>query len=674
MSASRPIPIPVPMFVAGNGIIGGMEKYVLSLVRGLRSRGCEPMVVAPFNGDFTVALLSDGFPPADLYVMEMGERLSLSSLAALRFHIDTRGVDIVHSHLLPGDILGAAAANLAGIPAVSTLHGIVRCPEERLLHDLYDLRFIAVSEAGRQSAIANGIPEASLDLILNGIDTDHFNPERVNRKASRRALDIPEDAVVAISVTRLSLEKNPSEIIDLAEGLATMVPELIWLIAGVGPLGPSIRHRLGKSPARERVRLLGLCTNVPEILAAADIAVLTSSSESLPLFALEAMSMGLPLVSYDVGGVREALRDGEEGYLIRPSDRAAFMDSMLELTRAAPLRLELGRSARARAVDHFSADRVMEQVLEVYRNAAEGLASNLAPRRTVPADLPIRPEPAWPPVIDMHLHMSGGETQDAVIQTLDEAGVEYACLIPPIISTEDWTLLTGIALLRANDCVFELVAGRSDRLGGFISIDPRLEHSARWLVENARVPGVVGLKLIPNGWRPNGPEIRPIYEMCEEFGLPILFHSGVFIGGRQSNDCRPAMYEAVREFPGLRVVLAHLGWPWVDEAIGVAYMDLLKGRDPQIFLDTSPGTPPSYRSASMARAFAVLGCRPLVFGSDRFLPVSGIEIRTQLQADVALLRSFGASEEDVAAFANGNAAHLFSARTAAPSQTRTVNV
>ncbi len=126
---------------------------------------------------------------------------------------------------------------------------------------------------------------------------------------------------------------------------------------------------------------------------------------------------------------------------------------------------------------------------------------------------------------------------------------------------------------------------------------------------------------------------RGSVERAERLGLPILFHSGIFIDGRSGRFCRPTFYEAVREHPGLKVTLAHLGWPWCDEANAVGVIDLINGVAPdasQFRFDISFGPPPVYRREVLRRALAVLGPGLLQFGSDLFLPCSGQHIREML--------------------------------------------
>lgn len=235
-------------------------------------------------------------------------------------------------------------------------------------------------------------------------------------------------------------------------------------------------------------------------------------------------------------------------------------------------------------------------------------------------------------IIDAHLHTSGRENTDGVLRSLDEAGVDMAVLLAPFL-TEPYSLGDRESLRAGNRHLSRLIAGHADRLLGFAVVNPLHEQAARDLEAAAELPGICGLKLVPTGWYPYDDCAHRVYEAAARLGLPILFHSGIFIDGRSGRFCRPSFYEAVRDHPGLRVTLAHLGWPWCDEANAVGLIDRINGVDPaesQFRFDISFGPPPAYRESVLRLAFNILGAQQLQFGSDRFLPCPGAHIRAAI--------------------------------------------
>jgi len=232
-------------------------------------------------------------------------------------------------------------------------------------------------------------------------------------------------------------------------------------------------------------------------------------------------------------------------------------------------------------------------------------------------------------IIDAHLHCTGQECIDGVLTTLDDAGVDVGVLLAPFLSA-GFSLDDADSLDRANRHLSALVAGHSDRLVGLAVINPAHPEAVRQASTALDDLGLKGLKMVPSGWLPSHDSAQAVFAVAAERAAPILFHSGIFIDGRSGRFCRPVEFEAVREQAGLRVTLAHLGWPWCDEAIAVGLIDRINGvpaDQSQFRFDISFGAPEIYRHSVLGNALSVLGPELLQFGSDCFLPCDGAELR-----------------------------------------------
>jgi glycosyltransferase involved in cell wall biosynthesis len=183
-------------------------------------------------------------------------------------------------------------------------------------------------------------------VIRNGVDAATF---------SRAPLD--GEPPVVISVGRL---KEPKTFVTLARALARLEPSTFRaLIVGDGPDRAQVEAQL-----RGPVELLGEREDVPSLLAAADVFVLSSASEGLPLSVLEAMACGLPVLASAVGGVPELVADA--GVLVPPNDAEALADALAELLADRERRRALGAAGRARVESEFSLARMRELHLELY--------------------------------------------------------------------------------------------------------------------------------------------------------------------------------------------------------------------------------------------------------------------------------------------------------------------
>ncbi|HWP19298.1 MAG TPA: amidohydrolase family protein [Burkholderiaceae bacterium] len=245
-------------------------------------------------------------------------------------------------------------------------------------------------------------------------------------------------------------------------------------------------------------------------------------------------------------------------------------------------------------------------------------------------------------VIDAHVHCTGRERADDVLRSLDEAGIDMAVLLAPFLS-EGYSLDDATSLRRGNEHLAQLVRGHEDRLVGFAVLDPRRPEAPSDL-RRAVDLGLRGVKMVPTGWYPYDDAVQPLFATAHELDLPLLFHSGIFIDGRSGRFCRPTFFEALRDYPGLRVALAHLGWPWCDEAIAVGLIELIHGVAPDQVMfrfDISFGPPPAYRREILSKALDVLGPGLLQFGSDCFLPCAGSQFAERKGWVEALLDELG---------------------------------
>jgi len=231
-------------------------------------------------------------------------------------------------------------------------------------------------------------------------------------------------------------------------------------------------------------------------------------------------------------------------------------------------------------------------------------------------------------LIDAHLHCTGRETRSDALATLDEAEVDVGVLLAPFLS-DGYSLADADSLRRANRHLAALVEGEGDRLVGFAVVNP-LHAGAVDELQRAVDSGLRGVKMVPSGWYPYDDAVQPVFARAAQLKLPVLFHSGIFIDGRSGRFCRPVFFEALRDHPGLRATLAHVGWPWTDEAIALGLIDRINGvpdGESAFRFDLSFGPPPAYRLQVLRLALEVLGPGLLQFGSDCFLPCPGAELR-----------------------------------------------
>lgn len=348
---------------------GGAEAMVLQLAEGLRKRGLSVTLATMQPGWMTERAEQAGFP-----VWTDAMRQGPDPFWVLRFSRRLRGerIDLVHTHEFEMNAYGGAAAILARIPTLATLHGSVAGTEAK-----HFLGYRALGRLGQQMvAVSHDLVETlsgqlgglrhSIRVIHNGTEVPAVvsDAEREeHRAASRGELEIPPDGALFVAIGNLYPVKDHATLLRAA----AQIPGARVAIAGRGEEEAPLRRLALELGVAERVHLLGLRNDVPRILGAADVFVQPSLSEGLPLAVLEAMATQTPIVATRVGGVAEAVVDGETGILVppgSPEDLAGVLRSLVEHRERAHT---LARSGWKRAHDEFSTDTMTDRYLEVYR-------------------------------------------------------------------------------------------------------------------------------------------------------------------------------------------------------------------------------------------------------------------------------------------------------------------
>jgi glycosyltransferase involved in cell wall biosynthesis len=214
-----------------------------------------------------------------------------------------------------------------------------------------------VSESERRAGLAaRTCDPARTRVIHNGVALDGVAPA---------ALDGAPP--VLVSVGRLAAPKDP---LTLVTALACLPPGVFRaVLVGGGPEHAAVADAVHRAGLDGVVELVGDRDDVPALLAAGDLFVLASRSEGFPMSVLEAMAAGLPVVASAVGGVCEAVVDGETGLLVPPGDAGALAGAIERLLADGRLRREMGSAGRARAAAHFGLERFAAEHVQVYERA-----------------------------------------------------------------------------------------------------------------------------------------------------------------------------------------------------------------------------------------------------------------------------------------------------------------
>ena len=363
------------MLVGTASNIGGMERIVCSLARGLSATGMSVRTFFP-ESDHAAQLLqwcADQGVQAEIHpaVLDAAAPHSPSSARALRSLVREVGPDVMNIHygdnfLSLFDVLGARAAG-RGRTLVASIHHPTEWTSasrrKRLMTAIGARATDAVTTfagATREVLRAAGVSNRHIHVIPCGVAIPTAPVSKANARA---ALGIPDDTFVVSSLARLVPYKGIDELIRAMdqEELAGSV----LLIGGEGPTRRALEDQ-AKVSTHVDARFLGRLPDVGVLFAASDVFALPSRLEGFGLVYVEAAMYGVPSIATRVGGVPDAVRDGETGLLVAPCDRLALRHALSRMRKDADLRTRLGAAARRRAMTELDEDTMVQRFAELF--------------------------------------------------------------------------------------------------------------------------------------------------------------------------------------------------------------------------------------------------------------------------------------------------------------------
>lgn len=272
-------------------------------------------------------------------------------------------IEVVNTHSGVDSWIGSLAAKWARTPVLlRTRHLNLPLKRSRLnlVHHFPD-RIITCGEAIRAELIArDGFPPGQLVSIPTGIDFAGFNPQR-DRSATRKNLGLAEGHFVILMVGILRTVKGHDVALRAFQTMASEIEQARLVLAGDGPWQGELQRLTATLGLTDRVRFLGFRDDVPDLMAAADLFLLTSRSEGVPQAVTQAMYAGLPVVATRVGGVPELIAHEENGLLVPPENPVATAAAIRRMAQDPNLARQFSAAARSQVEIRFSLQAMLDR-------------------------------------------------------------------------------------------------------------------------------------------------------------------------------------------------------------------------------------------------------------------------------------------------------------------------
>lgn len=355
--------------------VGGAEVLAARMARRLCHDHRFVFVCLDELGVLGEQLQDEGFPIFTLHRESGFDWRCSQRLAGI---LQRERVDLIHSHQYAPFFYAALSRFISSHPPVLfTEHGRDypdRPRPKRIIANRLLLRnndhAVGVGVAVRQALIdIEKLPPDRVSVIYNGIHLGPYEAETSteHRLATRSSIGIAPEDFMIVQVARLDYLKDHATAIRALAELVRIQPKCKLVLVGEGPQGKSIRQMVKELSLECHVWMLGLRNDVPQLLRAADLMVLTSISEGIPLTLIEGMAAGLPVVSTRVGGVGEVVEDGRTGLLSAAGDHMALARSITRFAENLDLRCSVGNLGRERAFSLFSENRMHDQYSTLYK-------------------------------------------------------------------------------------------------------------------------------------------------------------------------------------------------------------------------------------------------------------------------------------------------------------------
>lgn len=342
----------------------GGEQQAYYLVEGLRARGQRVTIAGrPGSPFLTRTSQIDG---VDSLALPLRNEFDLLSAWRIARYVKKNEIDILHAHTSHAHTIALLAQRLGRRGRVVVSRRVDFVPRsDWVTKQKYNApdHVVAISEKIAQVMLELGVPKARMSVVHSGID-----PRRVQVAPIPRAdLGVPNAVPLIGNVAALVGHKDHHTLIDAMPQVRRQLPHAQLLIAGEGSLRPAIEQQINTLGLTDVVHLLGYRDDVPGILNALDLFVMSSREEGLGTTVLDAMAAGIPVVATAAGGIPEMVRDGETGLLSQVNDSKALAENIVRMWSEPALRVACAERARARVDADFSVDQMVDGNLAVYR-------------------------------------------------------------------------------------------------------------------------------------------------------------------------------------------------------------------------------------------------------------------------------------------------------------------
>jgi len=364
---------------------GGSERQALELARLLHDGGKYEVYLASLKPDGVLRTSIEDLSLGEIRSYPLKSFYDRNAIAQLRrfvHHLSSSRIDLLHTHDFYTNIFGMTAGFLAGVKVriasrreTNGMRSTAQRQAQRLAYS-FAHQIVANSESVRRKLVEEGVNDKRIKVIHNGLNLQRvMAPVNVSREEAFKALGlrgagdgsnrVPKHFVTIVANMRHEVKDYPM-FLRAAQRVSKAVPDVGFLLAGEGQLQESIEQLAAQLEIAGSTFLLGRCENIAQLLNVSDVCVLSSKAEGFSNSILEYMAAARPVVATDVGGAREAIREGETGYIVGSGNDELMAERIVSLLRDPAKARLMGEQGQRVVAEKFSSRALLQNTEALY--------------------------------------------------------------------------------------------------------------------------------------------------------------------------------------------------------------------------------------------------------------------------------------------------------------------
>ena len=338
---------------------GGQEHRTLKEMREMRNRGhCVELLTRP-EAKLAERAAAENFTT---HAVKMRGGADLIAVWQMLKIIKSNDYDVVNTHSGHDSLLGGLAGRLARKPLVVRTRHLALAITSLATYKWLPHKVVTVSEWVEKYLVSVGVPAENVKTIYTGIEA----APKVENPTLRKELNLADDDILSVTVAILRYEKGHKSLIDAAIPLFAKYPKLHLVFAGDGPIFEELKNYIAELNLSERIHLLGLRKDLPNVLQSCDFFTLPTWQEALGTSFIEAMNSGLAVIGSAVDGVPEVIQDGKNGLLIEAKNEKSIQTALERLITDVDLRKQMGKVGKEITQTKFSVAKMAEEMESFY--------------------------------------------------------------------------------------------------------------------------------------------------------------------------------------------------------------------------------------------------------------------------------------------------------------------